>query len=204
MRAGEGVVFCRISGRRILSYFPPKWQSLQWNRRWTQINADEHGRPLVIFGWQVIKEGGWLPCAHHHDWHHDYYLFFYIFSDGRAGKNSQPPTLPLMQISAADTQRGLVLAWWCGRRGGGWYIYWKLAADARRVGICVLLQLPWYIDCLSQFIEIWIYYNIIIMLYINRYFSENTRRCDLNGKRFWQIVMPVKRQLSIIEERVES
>ena len=26
----------------------------------------------------------------------------------------------------------------------------------------------------------------------------------MNGKRFWQIVMPVKRQLSIIEERVES
>ena len=26
----------------------------------------------------------------------------------------------------------------------------------------------------------------------------------MNGKRFWQIVMPVKRQLSIIEKRVES
>ena len=49
-------------------------------------------------------------------------------------------------------------------------------------------------------------YTITLLCYYisTDIYSEKSRRYDLNGKRFWQIVMPVKKQLSTIEKQVES
>ena len=48
-----------------------------------------------------------------------YYLFHDIFPGGRGKKNIQPPTLILMQTSAADTVAGLPSAQLCEKDGGG-------------------------------------------------------------------------------------
>ena len=59
-----------------------------------------------------------IAVSHHYDLRHGYYFFFNIFPSGRAGKNPQPPLLPLMRISAPDTAAsGVDMMVW--EEGGG-------------------------------------------------------------------------------------